>query len=128
GRERFDQFMREYMHRFRFQSISSEEFIQFLDAQLPGTSERVLAQQWLYETGMPPNAPVFTSERLEELTALAQAWTAGKRPTEAQLQRWEPQEILVFLQHLPRQLDHASLAGLGAQLHPPNRGHSQHLV
>jgi aminopeptidase N len=51
GRERFDQFMRDYMHRFRFQSISSEEFIQFLDAQLPGTSERVLAQQWLYETG-----------------------------------------------------------------------------
>src|SRR5262249_9854290 len=128
GRERFDQFMRDYMHRFRFRSISSEEFIQFLDAQLPGTSERVLAQQWLYETGMPPNAPVFTSQRLEELTALAQAWTSGKHPTEAQLQRWEPQEILVFLQHLPRQLDHASLAWLDAQLHLTRRGNYEILV
>ena len=128
GRERFDQFMRDYMHRFRFQSITSEEFLQFLDAQLPGTSGQVLAQQWLYETGMPPNAPVFTSEKLEELTALAQAWTAGKRPTAAQLQRWEPQEVLVFLQHLPRQLDHASLAWLEAQLRLTDRGNYEILV
>ena len=49
----------------------------------------MLAQQWLYETGMPPNAPVFTSAKLAELTALAQAWTAGTRPTAAQLQTWD---------------------------------------
>jgi len=128
GRERFDQFMRDYMHRFRFQSITSEEFIQFLDAQLPGTSEKVLAQQWLYETGMPPNAPVFTSARLEELMALAQAWTAGTRPSAAQLQAWGAREILVFLQHLPRQLDHASLAWLEAHLHLTGRGNYEILV
>ena len=128
GRERFDQFMIEYMRRFRFQSITSEEFLQFLDEQLPGTSGTVLAQRWLYETGMPPDAPVFKSARLEELTSLAQAWTAGKRPTEAQLQQWEPREILVFLQHLPRQLDSASLAWLEAQLSLTGRGNYEILV
>ena len=123
GRARFDQFMIEYMRRFRFQSITSEEFIQFLDEQLPGTSEKVLAQQWLYETGMPPNAPVFTSAPLEELTALAQAWTAGQRPTEAQLQQWGPRQVLVFLQHLPRQLDQrlAGVAGCTATPHGPRQ-------
>ena len=45
GRERFEQFLRDYMHRFQFQSITSEEFLQFLDTQLPGTAEQVLAQQ-----------------------------------------------------------------------------------
>src|SRR6266446_1504349 len=45
GRERFDQFMRDYMHRFRFQSITSAEFLQFLDTQLPGTSGKVRAPQ-----------------------------------------------------------------------------------
>src|SRR6266446_5541704 len=84
GRQRFEQFLRDYMHRFQFQSITSEEFLQFLDAQLPGTAEQVLAQQWLYETGLPPNAPVFTSAKLEELRSLALAWTAGTRPTAAQ--------------------------------------------
>jgi leukotriene A-4 hydrolase/aminopeptidase len=128
GRARFEQFLRDYMHRFQFQSITSEEFLQFLEAQLPGTSERVQAQQWLYESGMPLHAPVFTSEKLEELTALAQAWTAGQRPTEAQMQQWGPRELLVFLQHLPRQLDHAALAWLEAHLHLTNRGNYEILV
>ena len=59
---------------------------------------------------------------------LAQAWTAGTRPTAAQLQQWEPQEILVFLQHLPRQLDHVSLAWLDAHLHLTGRGNYEILV
>src|SRR5262249_27707322 len=88
----------------------------------------VLAQQWLYAPGMPPNAPVFTSAQLEALTALAQAWTAGQRPTETQLPTWTPREVLVFLQHLPRQLDHASLAWLDAQLHLTGRGNYEILV
>src|SRR5262252_4856421 len=128
GRQRFDQFMRDYMHSFRFQSITSEEFLHFLEEQLPGVSERVLAPQWLYETGMPPNAPVFTSAKLEELTALAQAWTAGKRPSAAQLQTWEAREVLVFLQHLPRELDQASLAWLDTHLHLTDRGNYEILV
>jgi hypothetical protein len=92
------------------------------------TSPEALAQQWLYETGMPPNAPVFTSAKLEELRALAQAWTAGTRPTPAQLQQWSPLEVLVFLQHLPRDLDHASLAWLDAQLHLTGRGNYEIVV
>jgi hypothetical protein len=77
---------------------------------------------------MPAHAPVFTSEKLAELTALAQTWTAEQRPTAAQLQQWGPREVLVFLQHLPRQLDHASLAWLDAQLHLTNRGNYEILV
>ena len=128
GRERFEQFLRDYMHCFQFQSITTEEFLQFLDTQLPGTAEQVLAQQWLYETGMPPHAPVFTSAQLEELRSLAQAWTAGARPTAAQLQQWSPLEVLVFLQHLPRELDRVSLAWLDAQLHLTGRGNYEILV
>jgi leukotriene-A4 hydrolase len=128
GRARFEQFMRDYMQRFRFQSITSEEFLQFLNDRLPGTSETVQAQEWLYETGMPPHAPVFTSEKLAALTSLAQAWTAGQRPTAAQMQQWGPRELLVFLQHLPRQLDHASLAWLDAQLSLTGRSNYEILV
>jgi leukotriene A-4 hydrolase/aminopeptidase len=128
GPERFAQFLRDYMQRFQFQSITTEEFLQFLEAQLPGTAEQVLAQRWLYETGMPPHAPVFTSTKLEELRSLAQAWTTGTRPTAAQLQQWGPLEVLVFLQHLPRQLDHASLAWLEAQLSLTSRSNYEMVV
>jgi leukotriene A-4 hydrolase/aminopeptidase len=128
GPQRFQQFMRQYMQRFRFQSITSEEFLHFLDQELPGTSAQVQAQQWLYDTGMPANAPVFTSSTLAELTALAQAWPAGQRPTPEQLRQWGSREILVFLQHLPRPLDHASLAWLDAQLGLTGRGNYEILA
>lgn len=128
GRTRFDAFMRDYMQHFRFQSITSEEFLQFLEAQLPGIAASVRAQQWLYETGMPENAPVFESPQLEALTSLAQAWATGTRPTATQMQQWTPQEVLVFLQNLPRQLDHASLAWLDATLHLTGRGNYEILV
>jgi hypothetical protein len=59
---------------------------------------------------------------------LAQAWTAGARPTAVQLQQWSPLEVLVFLQHLPRELDHASLAWLDAQLHLTDRGNYEIVV
>lgn len=128
GRQRFDQFMRAYMQQFQFQSITTEEFLRFLEEQLPGTAAKVLAPQWLYETGMPANAPVFTSAPLDALTALAQAWSTGTRPNAAEVQQWNPQEVLVFLQHLPRQLDHASLAWLDSTLHLTARGNYEILV
>ena len=71
---------------------------------------------------------MFASAKLEELRSLAQAWTAGTRPTVAQLQQWGPLEVLVFLQHLPRELEHASLAWLDTQLHLTGRSNYEILV
>jgi aminopeptidase N len=128
GRNRFDAFVLDYMRRFRFQSITTEEFLQFLDENLPGTAGRVLAHQWLYDTEMPPNAPVFTSERLEDLTGLARAWATGTRPTVAQVRMWDARDVLVYLQHLPRQLDRTSLGWLDANLQLTGRGNLEILV
>ena len=59
GREKFDAFIRRYIDKFRFTSITTEEFMEFVDEELPGAAAEVGAQQWLYEPGMPANAPVL---------------------------------------------------------------------
>lgn len=128
GRERFERFLRAYMQHFQFQSITTEEFLVFLETELPGIANQVGIQRWLYAPGMPPQAPVFHSATLETLTALAQAWPTGQRPTEAQMQAWSAAEMLLFLQNLPRQLDHASLAWLDTQLQLTARGNYEILV
>jgi len=128
GRERFDRFMRNYMDRFRFTSITTEEFLDFLEQKLPGTAGRIEADRWLHQPGMPPNAPVFRSAALEELTTLARGWESGARPTQDQLRRWSPNELLVYLQHLPRQLDRASCAWLDSNLKLTSRGNYEILV
>jgi len=76
GRERFDAFIRRYIEKFRFTSITTEEFLEFVEQELPGLAEKVDAQAWLYEPGMPQNAPVFRSGQLEALTALARGFSA----------------------------------------------------
>jgi aminopeptidase N len=128
GRERWDRFMREYIGRFRFTSITTEEFLSFLDGKLAGASATVNARRWLYEPGIPENAPVFRSRSLERLIALAEGWPAGRRPRPEEAARWGPSELLVYLQHLPRQLDAASCRWLDENLQLTGRGNYEILA
>jgi leukotriene-A4 hydrolase len=128
GRERFDRFVRDYMARFRFTSITSEEFLAFLEEKLPGTSDAVRIHEWLEQPDMPPQAPVFRSTALDALVTLAQGWPSGARPDPGMIARWSPVELLVYLQNLPRPLDAASLAWLDQHLHLTDRGNYEILV
>jgi aminopeptidase N len=128
GRERWDRFMRDYMERFRFTSITTEEFLDFLEARLPGAASAVEARRWLYDPGLPENAPVFRSAVVETLAALAEAFPGGARPTKEEVERWTPAETLVYLQHLPRELDAASCAWLDGALGLDERGNHEILV
>jgi hypothetical protein len=128
GRERFDRFMRLYMARFRFTSITTEEFLAFLEEEMPGLAARLGASAWLYEPGLPANAPAFRSDRLDGLIALAGAFPQGARPAPAAVAAWSPAEMLVYLQDLPREIDHPSCAWLDAALGLTGRGNHEILV
>jgi leukotriene A-4 hydrolase/aminopeptidase len=128
GRERFDRFIRDYIEQFRFTSITSEEFIAFLDEKLPGVTGEVRSDAWLSEPGMPDNAPVFASKPLESLTSLAEGWSAGERPSKEQVARWSPSEMLIYLQHLPRELDAASCQWLDENLDLTGHGNYETVV
>jgi len=128
GRERWDRFMREYMKQFRFTSITTEEFLAFLEEKLPGLAASVDAKRWLYEPGLPENAPVFRSSAIESLTELAQGFARGRRPSTDEAARWSPAEMLVYLQHLPRELDDESCAWLDRHLSLGARGNHEILV
>jgi aminopeptidase N len=128
GRARFDGFVRDYLERFRFTSITSEEFLDFLEEKVPGVAADLGAHEWLYEPGIPANAPVFRSERLEGLIGLAEGWQGGARPSEAEVRSWTPAEMLVYLQHLPREIDAAGCSWLDGALKLSGRGNYEILV
>jgi aminopeptidase N len=128
GRTRFDRFIRAYIERFRFTSITTEELTAFLEQQLPGVAAQVGVEEWLGRPGLPANTPVFRSPSLEALTALAEGWSQGARPTAQQFGAWSPSELLVYLQHLPRELDEASCRWLDTTLGLTARGNYEILV
>src|SRR5262249_16489989 len=128
GRKQFDQFVREYIDRFRFTSITSEQFIEFVDQKFPGVTSAVNAKTWLYEPDMPANAPVFRSEIVEKLSALAEGWEKGVRPAQDEIKKWNASQTVVYMQRLPRQLDVASCEWLDKNLNLANRGNYEILV
>lgn len=128
GQDKFRRFIRNYIETFRFTSITSEEFMAFLEQELPGTAAAVNANAWLYETGMPANAPVFKSKQLEALLESAEEFAGGRTPGQQLAGAWDSSELLVFLQHLPRQMDREQLSWLDQNFKLTHRGNYEILV
>jgi aminopeptidase N len=117
GREDFDSFLAGYFNHFAFQSISSEQFLDYLDQNLllkyPGKFSRTQAEQWLYQPGLPSDAPIPQSETLERSARLAGSWAAGEVPVaEIPLSSWSPQATVHFINSLPPNLSEAQLSEL----------------
>jgi len=104
GRERWDAVIRRYMDRFRFTSITSEDLLAFLEEELPGLADSVDARRWVYEPGLPENAPAFASPRLERVRWLVKAWQEGSRPGPEDVSGWAAEEWQLFLKWLPREI------------------------
>jgi len=87
GRPAWDEFLRAYLGVFRFQSITTQEFLDFLEARLPGLASRARALEFIDAPGLPADAPKPRSRRLEQLRAF-------------EVEPENPAELLVVLQAL----------------------------
>ena len=101
GRERFFEFIRRYVLKFQYQSITTEQFLDFFEAQFPGILASVNAAQWVYEPGLPSNAPKPTSTKLAAIESLSISV-----PDEATFSSWSAVEKKLYLEQV---FDHATL-------------------
>ena len=109
GRERFDAFLRGYFGHFAFRSITTGDFLRYLDEHLLG-AEPELAQKlrihaWIHEPGLPGNAVLPVSDALQSVEVAAKAWIeVGRELERIPAADWSTQEWLHFLRSLPREL------------------------
>ncbi|MBN2489389.1 MAG: M1 family metallopeptidase [Planctomycetes bacterium] len=104
GRKRFDAFLRRYIDTFKFQSLSTEEFLAFLREHLPEAADAVAVDEWVYEPGYPEKAPVYRSNLLDTVDAALAAYAAGARPGEDAIAGWRSEQVELFLKGLPREI------------------------
>jgi len=121
GRDTFDEYLAGYFEHFRFQAITSEQFLDYIDAGLlqkfPGRYSRTQVEQWLYQPGIPDGAVVPASRSLEEAAAMAIAWSSGERPVgELPVEGWSPQAVVAFIKALPVDLEERQLDELDRTL------------
>ena len=101
GRARWDAFLQEYFARFAFESITTAQFLEFLQSRLP-QSQTVDIRRWVYDPGLPedaafPPAGVFA--------AIDQAVTSFQQAKPFATTGWTTQDWLRFLRQLPENAD-----------------------
>ena len=121
GREAFDVFLAAYFAEFAFQTITTEQFLEYLDANLlqqPGSPvSREQVEAWLYQPGLPEDAPVPESATLTAAKEAAMAWSRGEfAVAEIPSGGWSPQATVHFINSLPEDLPIDKLAELDAAM------------
>jgi leukotriene-A4 hydrolase len=84
GRERFDAFLHGYFDHFAFQSVSTEQFVQYLadnlQARAPGLVSQPTVTAWIDGPGIPPDRELPPTDAFAAVDAVRADWMSGKTP------------------------------------------------
>lgn len=97
GRARWDAFLKRYMAEYRFRALTTEDFLGFIERELPGAVGAVHGEAYLAQPGVPSSAPVPRSERLAAVLALG-----ASLPTLDMARAFSPLEWKLYLDGMPR--------------------------
>jgi aminopeptidase N len=119
GRERFDAFLRAYVDHFSFQSVSTEQFVAYLEENLlnryPHIVSRAAVMAWVSGPGIPPDAVRPSTDVFAPVDAARTQWLAGAVPAKKlDTRTWVSPEWVDFLDAMPATLAGARLDELDA--------------
>jgi len=117
GRERFDPFLRGYFDHFSSKSVTSEQFVNYLQENLldrfPGIVTRDQVMAWAFGPGIPPDAVLPASDAFAGVDMARAAWTGGKiAAKKLESRAWVAQQWMFFLDGMPAELSTAQVAEL----------------
>ncbi|MES2902109.1 MAG: M1 family metallopeptidase [Pseudomonadota bacterium] len=117
GRAVFDPFLRGWFDKHAFQSVTTDQFVDYLRRELLAKHPKVLSdaelEEWLYAPGIPKSAPRTQSKRLALLDASRAAWLKGELATSALgTDKWVANEWMKFLNDIDGKADAAKLKEL----------------
>lgn len=106
GRDTFDAYLKGYFAHFAFQSIDTEQMLAYLKANLfdknPGKMSWADVQQWVYEPGIPKDAPLPDSPRFNAIDKERASFLGGSLAADKlDAKSWNTQEWMYFLDGLP---------------------------
>jgi leukotriene-A4 hydrolase len=117
GRERFDAFLRGYFDHFSSKSVTTEQFVNYLQENLldrfPGIVTRDQVMAWVFGPGIPADAVLPSSDAFAGVDAARAAWAGGKIAAKKLDSRaWVAQQWVYFLDDMPAGLTAAQVAEL----------------
>lgn len=126
GREKFDAFLKEYFEEHKFQTITTEDFVTYLDANLLAPNDlEVNVKEWIYEPGVPANCPVVVSEAFNEVERQLNAFYQHNDVNEIKGDEWSYKEWYHLLSHLRPETTVEQMEALDAKFNFTESGNSE---
>jgi len=116
GRNQWDGFLRRYFEAHAFQTMTTARFVKYLKSTVfSDDSTRYGAlkiDEWIYQPGIPSNAPVLKSARFDQVDTQIKAFARGTPAALLATKGWTTLEWQRFLDNLPSPLPAARLKDL----------------
>lgn len=117
GRENFDQFLLGYFEKFAFKSITTDQFIRYLEQTLlkdhSAKLSRQRIEQWIFQPGIPDGAPVPESDAFTVVDQARDDWLVGNiQANKIDSEKWVVHQWLYFLNNMPETLSQEQLTDL----------------
>ncbi|NNE26328.1 MAG: M1 family metallopeptidase [Saprospiraceae bacterium] len=123
GKESFDKFLTQYFDDHKFQTISTSEFIDYLnDKLLNQIDEDINIDAWIFGPGIPDDVVQFESDKFEIVDKAVKAFIESRQLKQYD---WSTHEWLHFIRHLPTTLNLAQMAALDSYYDFTNSGNSE---
>lgn len=115
GRPAFDEFLKKYIDTFKFKSIDTETFIEFLKANIPDIENQIDLVLWTEGTGIPPDAYEPDSSSYKMIVSLANEFINGRMPRDDEVADWQGQEWELYLDNLPKSIEASQIIALDSR-------------
>lgn len=117
GREQFDAFLRKYFDENAFKTMTTEQFLDYVNANLikdnSDLKSKLALEDWIYQPNVPASLNAPYSDRFEKVDAQVAAWQGGTSASELTgFAEWTTHEWLHFIRHLPKEMDRSQMADL----------------
>lgn len=114
GRQKMDAFLKEYFKKYAFQSLTTAQFVNYMDESLFKDNEalknKINLMEWIYKPGLPADMPVVSSEQFAFIDSVVIAWKKGVRAEGLKARIRSANEQLYLIKSMPQKLSVADMA------------------
>lgn len=132
GRESFDAFLIEYFNANAFKTMTTEAFVVYINTNLFEKHkipvDETLFNEWIYDEGIPDNAPKPDSERFRMVDQALNDWRSETSAKDLTTSRWSSHEWLRFIRGLPKEMTVAQMSELDAAFNFTGSGNAEMLA
>ena len=116
GRDKIDAFLKKYFQVYKFKTITTEEFEDYIKTQLDTIQlDAIHLHEWLYNAGLPDNAPGFESKLFDMVEKEKENLLNGK--STIQYKDWDFNQWLYFINSIRNKATLEQLNSLNKRYH-----------